>query len=225
MDALAHEGAALLPGWESEPVQAMVARLQWAHDTLQGLWPDIAALAGPGDAAGRGGAAEWLAPEIDAVAHGAAWKDIDLTAALRRVVPWNYASVVDELLPARWVAPSGRAVPIDYSTPTPSVSIKLQECFGPAPHPVVGASSRLKDPAPETPMRHTPGVPLTVHLLSPAARPIAVTADLPGFFSGSYQAVKKEMMGRYPKHPWPDDPLTATPTALTKNRAAAQGIH
>ncbi|APT83787.1 ATP-dependent helicase HrpB [Corynebacterium aquilae] len=215
-DAIATQGPALFPDFSSAETQALLARLRFAHDYLGGLWPAVDEDSLTADAV------QWLAPECEAVAGGMALAKVDMTAAVRRLVPWQYQQVMGELLPAGWEAPSGRVVPIDYSGEHPQVSLKLQECFGITSHPVVGRSQVVKDPAPETPMIIAPGIALTVHLLSPAGRPLAVTADLPGFFAGTYQDVKKEMKGRYPKHPWPDDPFTAPATSLTKKRA---GLH
>ena len=151
-------------------------------------WPDVAAL--PAD--------EWLAPEIDLVASGTKVEDIDLYSALQRVLPWPAASRLDELAPAELVVPSGRGVLVDYGGDRPRVRVKLQECFGLADSPVFG------------------GERVVFELLSPAGRPVAITDDLASFWAGPYQNVRSEMRGKYPKHPWPVDPLTAVATARTK---------
>ena len=150
--------------------------------------PDVAAL--PAD--------EWLAPEIDLVASGTKVEDIDLYSALQRVLPWPAASRLDELAPAELVVPSGRGVVVDYGGDRPRVQVKLQECFGLADSPVFG------------------GERVVFELLSPAGRPVAITDDLASFWAGPYQNVRSEMRGKYPKHPWPVDPLTAVATARTK---------
>ena len=163
-------------------------RLRFLAHRVGDPWPDVAAL--PAD--------EWLAPEIDLVASGTKVEDIDLYSALQRVLPWPAASRLDELAPAELVVPSGRGVLIDYGGDRPRVRVKLQECFGLADSPVFG------------------GERVVFELLSPAGRPVAITDDLASFWAGPYQNVRSEMRGKYPKHPWPVDPLTAVATARTK---------
>jgi ATP-dependent helicase HrpB len=153
----------------------------------------------------------WLGPELEALAGGAAAGGIDLTDPLRRLLPWPAAARLAELVPEWLEVPSGSRVRIDYpDVPDhatddggrPVVAVKLQECFGWTDTP------RLVDGR----------VPVLFHLLSPARRPLAVTDDLASFWSGPYAQVRAEMRGRYPKHPWPEDPWTATATARTKGR-------
>ena len=132
------------------------------------------------------------------VASGTKVEDIDLYSALQRVLPWPAASRLDELAPAELVVPSGRGVLVDYGGDRPRVRVKLQECFGLADSPVFG------------------GERVVFELLSPAGRPVAITDDLASFWAGPYQNVRSEMRGKYPKHPWPVDPLTAVATARTK---------
>ena len=163
-------------------------RLRFLAHRVGDPWPDVAAL--PAD--------EWLAPEIDLVASGTKVEDIDLYSALQRVLPWPAASRLDELAPAELVVPSGRGVLVDYGGDRPRVRVKLQECFGLADSPVFG------------------GERVVFELLSPAGRPVAITDDLASFWAGPYQNVRSEMRGKYPKHPWPVDPLTAVATARTK---------
>lgn len=163
-------------------------RLRFLAHRVGDPWPDVAAL--PAD--------EWLAPEIDLVASGTKVEDIDLYSALQRVLPWPAASRLDELAPAELVVPSGRGVLVDYGGDRPRVRVKLQECFGLADSPVFG------------------GERVVFELLSPAGRPVAITDDLASFWAGPYQNVRSEMRGKYPKHPWPMDPLTAVATARTK---------
>ena len=131
---------------------------------------------------------------------------VNLAEPLRRLLPWPDAARFDELAPERLQVPSGSRVRIDYPAPDdagrPVVAVKLQECFGWA----------------ETPRLVDGRVPVLFHLLSPAGRPLAVTDDLASFWSGPYAQVRAEMRGRYPKHPWPEDPWTAPATARTKNR-------
>ena len=111
---------------------------------------------------------------------------------------------VERDAPTHYETPAGRRVAIDYGAEGgPRVDVRVQEMFGLGQHPSVGAGR----------------VPLTLALLSPARRPVQVTRDLPGFWRGSYQAVRAELRGRYPKHPWPDDPLTAPATTRAKRRS------
>jgi ATP-dependent helicase HrpB len=121
---------------------------------------------------------------------------VDPSVAIRAALGGR-RSQLDRLLPSTLHLPNGRKVPIDYNGDRPRAAIRVQELFGTATHPSV-ADGR---------------VPITLELLSPAGRPIQVTADLPGFWSGSWREVRREMAGRYPKHQWPDDPTTASPTA------------
>ncbi len=167
-----------------------------AEDDLGGEeWPDLS------DAALAANAAEWLAP----ILHGkTALSDVtadDLHQALSGMLPWNLKKRLDAEAPTHFAAPSGSSVPIDYEAPEgPKLSIRVQELFGLDRHPTIANGK----------------VALVVELLSPARRPVQVTRDLPGFWRGSYAAVKAEMKGRYPKHPWPDNPLAAPATRRAK---------
>ena len=167
-----------------------------------GAWPDVSELNdGVGEIGGVGTVEEWLAPELQKIADGTPVKKIDLLDAFRRLLPWPQATELDTLAPERWRAPSGNTHRVDYSDPTqPKVSCKLQECFGLAESPVLCGQTVLFE------------------LLSPAGRPLAITGDLRSFWDGPYSQVRSEMRGRYPKHPWPEDPWAATATSLTKKR-------
>ena len=160
-------------------------------------WPDVS-----NDALART-AGEWLAPFLtDKTALSQIGAD-DLASALDALVPWTLRKRLDAEAPTHFVAPTGSAVPIDYEAEQgPTVSIRVQELFGLATHPTIAGGR----------------VPLVLELLSPAHRPVQVTRDLPGFWRGSYKDVKTEMRGRYPKHPWPDDPLSAPATRRAKRR-------
>lgn len=143
----------------------------------------------------------WLEPALDGVRKPSAVDPGALHDALETLVDWPTRRRIDALLPARLETPAGTSHAIDYDAEGgPAVEVRVQELFGLATHPTV-ANGKLA---------------LTLVLLSPAHRPIQVTKDLPGFWRGSWSAVKAEMKGRYPKHPWPDDPAGARPTTRTK---------
>lgn len=145
---------------------------------------------------------DWLAPYLDDVNSLQDFKKLDLNAILQALLPWDQQQQLNQLAPVRFTVPSGSSIAIDYTQTPPVLAVKLQEMFGCEQTPSVAAGK----------------VPLVVHLLSPAGRPLQITQDLAGFWRSSYQDVKKEMKGRYPKHPWPDDPLIATATRKTKRR-------
>ncbi|WP_232327618.1 ATP-dependent helicase HrpB [Herbidospora yilanensis] len=136
--------------------------------------------------------------DLSRVRRRADLASLDVAAALRGLVPWQVR--LDEVVPERLEIPSGSHVRLDYSGERPVLAAKVQELFGWTATPVVA------------------GVPVTIHLLSPAGRPVAVTGDLASFWREGYRQVRAELRGRYPKHPWPEDPLAATPTARTNPR-------
>jgi ATP-dependent helicase HrpB len=198
--ALRKEGLGVLE-W-STAAAALRRRLAFLHRGLGGPWPDVA------DESLLQRLGEWLGPELESLAGGAPARSIDLTAPLRRLLPWPEATKLDDLAPEWLEVPSGSRIRIEYpdaadGTARPIVAVKLQECFGWA----------------ETPRLLGGRVPVLFHLLSPARRPLAVTDDLTSFWSGPYAQVRAEMRGRYPKHPWPEDPWSATATARAKPRA------
>jgi ATP-dependent helicase HrpB len=161
-------------------------------------WPDFS------DAALATTAADWLAPALAGKTSIAALGADGLTQALHDLLPWNLKRRLDAEAPTHFTAPSGSSVPIDYEADEgPKLAIRVQELFGLDRHPAIAGGR----------------VPLMVELLSPAHRPVQVTRDLPGFWRGSYAAVKAEMKGRYPRHPWPDNPLAAPPTRRAKPRS------
>lgn len=143
----------------------------------------------------------WLAPYLNEVRHIDDFNRVDLKAALQAQLPWPLPNQLDELVPERFRVPSGSRIAIDYSVQPPVLAVRLQEMFGCVETPSVAGKQ----------------VRLLVHLLSPAKRPLQVTQDLAGFWSGSYEQVKKDMKGRYPKHFWPDNPLECAPTARVKH--------
>lgn len=186
-----------------DAADALRRRLALLHRELGEPWPDVS------DTGLLASLDAWLAPELDALAGGVPVGRLDLTSALRRLLPWPESVRLDELAPERLEVPSGSRIRIAYPSTDdldapPVVAVKLQECFGWA------ATPRLVDGR----------VPVLFHLLSPAGRPLAVTDDLASFWSGPYGQVRAEMRGRYPKHPWPEDPWAAAPTRHTKNRSA-----
>jgi ATP-dependent helicase HrpB len=165
--------------------------------TLDEGWPDLS------DAALLASLDGWLAPFLDGVSRRGHLARLDLAAALKSLVPWDRQRELDRLAPTHVEVPSGSRVPIDYGNPAePTLSVRLQEMFGLLDTPRVGGGK----------------VPLTIHLLSPARRPVQVTRDLASFWANGYRAVKAELKGRYPRHYWPDDPLIAEPTARVRPR-------
>jgi ATP-dependent helicase HrpB len=146
------------------------------------------------------GIEHWLLPHLSGVKTADGWKKFDLLPALRAMLDWNQMQAVDQGAPAHFTTPLGRKIPIDYGGETPEISLRLQEMFGQTSHPTVGRQ------------------PLRVTLLSPAGRPVHTTMDIPGFWASSYADVRKDMRGRYPKHPWPEDPTQADPTLRAKRR-------
>ncbi|PKF69048.1 ATP-dependent helicase C-terminal domain-containing protein, partial [Corynebacterium mastitidis] len=174
----------------SDAARRLLDRLAFLRSRLGEPWPDVAA-ADP---------AVWLRPELDALAGGTPAGRVDLYPALQRLLPWPEAAHMEELAPERLAVPSGSRPRVDYDEGRPVVRVKLQECFGLAESPTCA------------------GVPVQFRLLSPAGRDLAITDDLASFWSGPYAQVRAEMRGRYPKHPWPEDPWSAPATARTKRR-------
>ena len=200
---LAREGLDALR-W-TETALALRGRLALLHSALGAPWPDVS------DAALRASIDDWLGAELGALSPRSGLGAIDVTAALRGLLPWPEAAQFDTLAPERLAVPSGATARIEYPRPgdeagRPVVAVKLQELFGLA----------------ETPRLAGGRVPVLFHLLSPARKPLAITDDLASFWNGPYQDVRREMRGRYPKHPWPEDPWTAEATARTK-RAQQSG--
>ncbi|MFH9564695.1 ATP-dependent helicase HrpB [Streptomyces globisporus] len=194
VDGLRREGLGLLR-WNRDAEQ-LRSRLAFLHGVLGAPWPDVsdgALLADP-DA--------WLEPELSRARRRSDLGRIDAGQALRRLLPWatGDAARLDELAPERIEVPSGSRIRVEYGGDQPVLAVKLQELFGLAETPRVA------------------GVPVLVHLLSPAGRPAAVTADLASFWREGYKAVRAELRGRYPKHPWPEDPATVPATRYTTAR-------
>ena len=172
-------------------------RLAWMHQQVGAPWPDrdLTTLLEQADT--------WLGPSLEGCLS---WSDISVTAleeALWGDLDWSFRQQLDGLLPRRIPIPSGRQAALLYTADEVILAVKLQEMFGSddGPHVLNGR------------------IPITLELLSPAGRPLQRTRDLKGFWQGSYQEVRREMRGRYPKHPWPDDPREALPTSRTKRRS------
>jgi ATP-dependent helicase HrpB len=160
-------------------------------------WPDLS------DAALTATVDHWLEPILMFKTALDQVHIDEFTNALEVLLPWKLRRRLDAEAPTHFAAPSGSSVPIDYEAEEgPKLSIRVQELFGLDRHPAIAGGR----------------VPLVIELLSPAHRPVQVTRDLPGFWRGSYAAVKAEMKGRYPRHPWPDDPLSAPATRRAKPR-------
>ncbi|WP_108854812.1 ATP-dependent helicase HrpB [Albidovulum aquaemixtae] len=179
----------------SDPARRFRARIELLRREGADL-PDV------GDDALLLRAEDWLLPHLSGRRTEAELRDLDLTGALKGSLSWDQAQLVDRLAPAHFETPLGRKVPIDYDGDHPSIALRLQEMFGVTAHPTVG------------PRR----LPLRITLLSPAGRPVQTTLDLPGFWATSYTDVRKDMRGRYPKHPWPEDPTEHAPTLRAKPR-------
>jgi ATP-dependent helicase HrpB len=173
------------------------ARVGFLRQAEPDAWPDLS------DAALADRAEAWLAPLLAGRASLTQLSAGDLDAALRAMIPWEQQRRLDAEAPEAWTAPTGTRCAIDYAAEGgPRIEVRVQELFGLGVHPAVAGGR----------------TPLTLSLLSPARRPIQTTRDLPGFWRGSWADVRKDMRGRYPKHPWPDDPLAAPPTTRVKPR-------
>jgi len=191
-DGIRRSGLSVLR-W-SDAALALRQRLAFCHAHLGAPWPAV------DDEALLGGLDEWLGTELATVRNLA---QIDVTSALRRLLPWPAAARFDELAPERLQVPSGSQIRLEYDGAEPPVlAVKLQEVFGWTTTPLV-ADGR---------------VPVVLHLLSPARRPVAITSDLTSFWKQGYPQVRADLRARYPRHPWPEDPLTATPTNRPKPR-------
>jgi ATP-dependent helicase HrpB len=194
-EGIARQGIGKLP-WTKAQLQ-LRNRVKFLRHAEGDEWPDLS------DASLAGTASEWLAPFLTGRTALSQIDADDLTAALDALIPWNMRKRLDAEAPTHFTAPSGSHVPIDYEAEEgPKLAIRVQEMFGLAVHPTIAGGR----------------VPLLIELLSPAHRPVQVTRDLPGFWRGSYKDVKTELRGRYPRHPWPDDPLKAPATRRAKPR-------
>jgi len=192
-DGLRRQGLGALH-W-SEAAGNLRARLGFLHAVLGEPWPDVT------DAVLLDRLDDWL--DLTAIRRTGDLRRIDVGVALRRLLPWPAATRLDELAPERLPVPSGSLARVTYDGGAPPVvAVKLQETFGWTQAPAL-ADGRA---------------PVVLHLLSPAGRPVAITADLASFWRQGYPQVRAELRARYPKHPWPEDPLSAPATARTNRR-------
>ena len=189
----------------NKALQQWRSRVLLLHRTMadrqDNPWPDLS------DEALLQTLKSWLLPYLSGVHRLEDFKSLDVPDMLRALLPWPLPLELERLAPERWAAPSGSNVKIDYTQSPPVLAVKLQEMFGCEDTPTVAGGL----------------VVLQVHLLSPGQRPLQITQDLAGFWRSSYHDVKREMKGRYPKHPWPDDPLVAMATRYAKKRKAPGG--
>ena len=182
-------------GWGKE-ASSLRERMRVLHEVLGAPWPDVS------DEALAGSAPQWLAPWAKRLAQGGSLSGVSMLDALRSMLPWPQAARLDELAPEKMTIPAGGTRPVDWSGAHPVLTLRVQQAFGWTDTP------RLVDGR----------VPLVLHLTDPAGRPAAVTSDLTSFWAGPYRDVRAQLRGRYPKHPWPEDPLHAEPTNRAKRR-------
>ena len=195
MDQVRSEGLSALR--LGDGVQGLRARLAFLRDLDGEAWPDLS------DAALLDRLGDWLEPLLHGRSSLSSLDENTLDGAVRSLIPWDLQQKVDAMLPARFKAPTGTTVAIDYAAEAgPRIDIRVQELFGLTEHPGIAGGK----------------IPLVLSLLSPGHKPIQITRDLPGFWKGSWREVKVEMKGRYPRHVWPDDPANTAPTTRAKPR-------
>jgi ATP-dependent helicase HrpB len=200
LDFIRAQGLSVLP-WTDACVQ-LRARVQLVRAQKSCQQPDLPSWPDFSDEGLLATMNDWLSPFIESVNALHDFKKLDLFAMLSSLLPWPLGQKLDQWVPTHITVPSGSVKSLDYTQNPPVLAVKLQEMFG----------------CDETPKVANGGVALLVHLLSPSQKPLQITQDLAGFWRSSYQEVKKEMKGRYPKHPWPDDPTQAVPTRFTKKK-------
>ena len=194
-DGFAAAGIDRLP-W-SKPLKQWRDRVMFLRAASKDEWPDLS------DAALSDARETWLAPALHDKTSLASFSSGDLSDALMALLPWELRARLDREAPTHFEAPTGTPLPIDYEAEQgPTIAVRLQELFGLTTHPSIAKGK----------------IPLVLELLSPAHRPVQVTRDLPGFWRGSYAAVRTDLRGRYPRHPWPEDPASAPPTRRVKPR-------
>lgn len=194
LEGIAAEGLSILP-W-TKAAKQLRERIGFMH-RVDPAWPDVS------DEALLAGLEEWLGPHLYGLKSRDDLQRLSMAAILDGMLPWPQRQQLDDFVPTHIMVPSGSRIPVDYSDPaSPVLAVRLQELFGLRETPRIGGGK----------------VPLLLHLLSPAHRPVQVTRDLASFWQDAYFEVKKDLKGRYPKHVWPDDPLTALPTNRAKPR-------
>ena len=199
IDRIGEEGLGVLP-WDDSS-RRLRARLAFLN-RLDPVWPDVS------DQALLDTRVEWLAPHLPGVRRAEELARLDLGSILLELLGWEQRARLDEWAPSHIQVPSGSRIVVDYSEPAaPVLAVRLQELFGLTETPRVGLGR----------------IAVTLHLLSPAGRPVQVTRDLAGFWRNTYFEVRKDLKGRYPKHFWPDDPLQAEPTRHAKRRRPPPG--
>lgn len=182
-------------GW-SRSSRVLQSRLQYAHRAFGDRWPDVS------DGGLLASLDEWLAPRLHGVTRRSQLERLDVGQLLRDFVGHHRVHQLDDIVPTTFTLANGRHASIDYSGEQPTIAVRVQDLYGTSTHPSVADGK----------------IPLLLQLLSPANRPVQITADLPGFWAGSWSEVRKDMAGRYPKHDWPLDPATATPRPGTSER-------
>lgn len=194
-DGLVAAGMDRLP-W-SKPLKQWRDRVMFLRAASPDEWPDLS------DSALAESRSEWLVPALFDTTSLAGFSAGDLSDALMALLPWDQRARLDREAPTHFEAPTGTSLPIDYEAEQgPTIAVRLQELFGLTVHPSIAKGK----------------IPLVLEMLSPAHRPVQVTRDLPGFWRGSYAAVRTDLRGRYPRHPWPEDPASAPPTRRVKPR-------
>jgi ATP-dependent helicase HrpB len=180
----------------SDETQRWRERVTACRSYLSDTWPDVS------DEALLSTMNDWLAPLLSRCVRRADLARVDTNSAVRSLLPWPLSREIDELVPTHLTVPSGSRIAIDYAAEIPTMAVKLQELFGLSQSPQLAGGR----------------IPLVIHLLSPARRPLQVTSDLASFWSTGYPSLRAEMRGKYPRHPWPENPTTATPTAKVTPR-------
>lgn len=194
LDGLRAEGVDLLP-WTDE-LRQLQARMGFLHRHRPDQWPAV------DDDSVLQMADDRIGPFLEGMRRRRDLRSLDMREVLLSGLDWSRRDAIDRLAPTRLQVPSGNRHRVDYSVDPPVLAVKLQEMFG----------------STETPTVLDGAVPVVLHLLSPAGRPLQITQDLATFWTDGYSSVRADMRGRYPKHPWPEDPTSATPTSSTKGR-------
>ncbi|MBB6334345.1 HrpA-like RNA helicase [Schaalia hyovaginalis] len=194
LNALRDSGPPIMT-W-SDSARSLRSRIGALHGVNPQLWPDVS------DEALIASTPVWLAAELDSLASGAPLASVDMAAAIRSLLDWSTLRRLDALAPSEIEIPTGARRRIDWSSGHPVLALRVQEAFGWI----------------DTPAFADGHLPLVLHLTDPAGRPAAVTSDLASFWTGPYQQVRAQLRGRYPKHPWPEDPFTERPTSRAKPR-------